>query len=377
MTEEPSIQKEPLAPNAKKIEKTVFLSYRRKNSAWAIAIYSDLVKNGYDVFFDFNSIASGDFEQVILGSIRARAHFLVVLTPDALDRCNEPNDWLRREIETAIDEKRNIIPLMLEGFDFGNPGVSNKLIGKLALLKRYNGLLVPTPYFAAAMTRLRDEFLNVPLSAVLHPLSNRAEEVARAEQNAADSALMLESIDTADLSPSSKPEYEIDYSKCISDKVVKYDDASWHLEGDFPEGMSEEQGFIHIGMYLGWLIDHDLLSEEFREEFQSEIAGFKARKISGTDIIKVLDGQLVSDELNAEGNAFSQDYYEKYTKDFSKLTESAKMSSDYSVKDTWANYEIIRNMIETKYIRWKARIKKSWADESDESGKKAWWKFWQ
>jgi hypothetical protein len=64
-----------------RIEKTVFLSYRRTNIPWALAIFQNLTHNGYDVFFDFNGIASGDFERIILGNITARAHFLVLLTP--------------------------------------------------------------------------------------------------------------------------------------------------------------------------------------------------------------------------------------------------------------------------------------------------------
>jgi hypothetical protein len=104
-----------------RIEKTVFLSYRRTNIPWALAIFQSLTLHGYDVFFDYNGIASGDFERVILGNITARAHFLILLTPSALERCEEPTDWLRREIETALANQRNIVPLMLEGFDFGLP----------------------------------------------------------------------------------------------------------------------------------------------------------------------------------------------------------------------------------------------------------------
>ena len=48
----------------KRIEKTIFISYRRKNAPWALAIFQDLTPHGYDVFFDFNGIASGDFEHV-------------------------------------------------------------------------------------------------------------------------------------------------------------------------------------------------------------------------------------------------------------------------------------------------------------------------
>ena len=62
-----------------RIEKTVFISYRRTNVAWALAIFKDLTSHGYDVFFDFTGLASGDFEQAIMEHIRARAHFLVLL----------------------------------------------------------------------------------------------------------------------------------------------------------------------------------------------------------------------------------------------------------------------------------------------------------
>jgi tetratricopeptide (TPR) repeat protein len=170
-----------------RIEKTVFLSYRHTNAPWALAIYQNLTEHGYDVFFDYSGIASGDFERVILGNITSRAHFLALLTPSALERCDEPSDWLRREIETALDSQRNIVPLMLEGFDFGTPKISNQLTGKLAALKHYNGLGIPPEYFMEAMERLRAKFLNVPLSAVLHPAPPSARQAAE-EQKAAASA---------------------------------------------------------------------------------------------------------------------------------------------------------------------------------------------
>src|SRR5215472_4681336 len=170
------------------VEKTVFISYRRTNIPWALAIFQNLTSNGYDVFFDYNGIASGDFESVILGNITARAHFLVLLTPSALERCNETGDWLRREIETALDTHRNIVPLMLEGFDFGTPAISNQLTGKLADLKRYNALSIPADYFLEAMGRLRDRYLNVSLEAVLHPASLSAQQAVREQQAVAETA---------------------------------------------------------------------------------------------------------------------------------------------------------------------------------------------
>jgi tetratricopeptide (TPR) repeat protein len=171
-----------------RIEKTVFLSYRRTNIPWAIAIFQDLTHNGYDVFFDYLGIASGDFERIILGNITARAHFLVLLTPSALERCADPVDWLRREIETALTNQRNIVPLMLEGFDFGTPKIASQLTGKLAALKHYNGLSIPPEYFLEAMVKLRGRYLNVPLASVLHPASPFAQQAAAEQKQAAGAA---------------------------------------------------------------------------------------------------------------------------------------------------------------------------------------------
>jgi hypothetical protein len=171
------------------IEKTVFISYRRNDIYSALAVYQDLTYHGYDVFFDFTNIPSGDFEQIIISNIQARAHFVVILTPTALDRCSEPGDWLRREIETAIDEKRNIIPLFFDGFSFGTASALEKLTGKLQKVSRYSGMNVHQDYFYEAMERLRTRFLNVPLNAVLHPVSAEVQKVVKEEQRAANIAV--------------------------------------------------------------------------------------------------------------------------------------------------------------------------------------------
>ncbi len=122
-----------------RVEKTVFISYRRTNFWTALAIYQHLTSNGFDVFMDYRGIAAGDFESQILENVRARAHFLILLTPSALERLAEPGDWLRREIETAIESRRNIVPLLFEGFDFGSPMVAKQLSGALSALPRYQG----------------------------------------------------------------------------------------------------------------------------------------------------------------------------------------------------------------------------------------------
>src|SRR5262245_56589140 len=175
----------------KRIEKTVFISYRRTDIYKALAVFQYLTQHGYDVFFDYDGIGSGDFEGIILENIKARGHFLVLLTPSALERCSEPADWLRREIETAIETKRNIIPLMLDGFDFSTSSIANQITDKLATLKSYNALPVVAAYFTEAMSRLREKYLNVPLEMVLHPASRPAQDAAKAQQVSAITAPMV------------------------------------------------------------------------------------------------------------------------------------------------------------------------------------------
>ncbi len=124
----------------------------------------------------------------MLGNIAARAHFLVVLTPSALERCSNPNDWLRREIETALEFRRNIVPLMLESFSFGTPAIASQLTGALSALKEYNGLNIPPDFFLEAMSRLRERYLNAPLTAVLHPKTLIAQSETKRQKAAATAA---------------------------------------------------------------------------------------------------------------------------------------------------------------------------------------------
>src|ERR1019366_4594837 len=101
---------------------------------------------------------------------------------------DDPADWLRREIETALANYRNTVPLMLEGFDFGTPAIASQLTGKLAALRAYNGLSIPPEYFMEAMGRLRDRYLNVPLTAVLPPVSASVKQAAKEQKAAAHAA---------------------------------------------------------------------------------------------------------------------------------------------------------------------------------------------
>lgn len=58
---------------AKNNQNKVFISYRREPTKFiALLLFKELIKRGYDVFWDIEGIGSGRFDQVILNQIKAR-----------------------------------------------------------------------------------------------------------------------------------------------------------------------------------------------------------------------------------------------------------------------------------------------------------------
>ena len=148
--------------------KKVFISYRRSESKYAAAaIFQNLYSDKYDVFMDYESLGSGDFERAILSEIAARPHFILLLAPKSLDRVEDRNDWLRREILRAIELERNIVPLFFDGFKFNH--VEHLLTGPLAKLKKMNGFDIYIDYFSEGMNKLKTRFLSRPASGRIIP----------------------------------------------------------------------------------------------------------------------------------------------------------------------------------------------------------------
>jgi hypothetical protein len=136
-----------------------------------------------------------------------------------------------------------------------------------------------------------------------------------------------------------------------------YDKAKWHSDGDFPSGISSVQPFVHTGLYLGWIIERELYSEEFADDNADEIPLFLSRAITGTRVYEICDGVFTPDMLSEEGYAFTDSYFDfesdGYFKDYERLLASDLLSI-YYVQDTWVNYDKIKACIDRRYSDWKA-----------------------
>ncbi len=136
-----------------------------------------------------------------------------------------------------------------------------------------------------------------------------------------------------------------------------YDNAKTHFLGNFPESLPIEQAYVHIGMYLGWIIENDLYSEYFEDEAEIQIFRFKRREISCTILSEIWDGYLGFELFNKVGNMFTYYYYGGglYRNDYEQTLVN-ELPSLYHVTDTWENYEKMASRMSMRYTDWQKLI---------------------
>ena len=139
----------------------------------------------------------------------------------------------------------------------------------------------------------------------------------------------------------------------VEPRVTTYDNAKTHFLGNFPPNLPIEQAYVHIGIYLGWVIEKGLYSEYFEDEAYNQIFRFKRREISCTILSELWDGYLGYELFNYNGNLFTYYYYGGglYHSDYQNILVK-NLPSIYHVSDTWGNYENIKSCIALRWQDW-------------------------
>ncbi|MBE7000230.1 MAG: toll/interleukin-1 receptor domain-containing protein [Ruminococcaceae bacterium] len=128
----------------------IFISYRRDGGADLAGRISDrLTALGYSVFLDVESMRSGKFNDQLYRAIEACNDFLLILPPNGLDRCTNPEDWVRLEIAHALNCNRNIVPILARGFAF-----PETLPGDIDDIRHMDGIRASIDYFDAVMDKI-------------------------------------------------------------------------------------------------------------------------------------------------------------------------------------------------------------------------------
>jgi len=141
---------------------------------------------------------------------------------------------------------------------------------------------------------------------------------------------------------------------------VKYDDVAWHHGGDFPADVPPEAGATHIGAFLHWLIINDRIGDELREDSVDAIAAVRSGTMTGARfLMSELDGKLIDEDFDDEGNAFALAYYEghgggsPYIADYlATLDVTTAPDSFYRVPDGSSTQEALSTVIGARYAEW-------------------------
>ena len=132
----------------------IFISYRRKNGFAVAKMIRELLKpRGVNAYVDLDELASGTFDDKIIDAIKSTPSFVLVLTPGALDRCGETDDWLTKEILSAIESERNIVPVMCDGFEWHKQWGDN-IPEQIKLLSKYNSVVMSYEYIDAMIDKI-------------------------------------------------------------------------------------------------------------------------------------------------------------------------------------------------------------------------------
>lgn len=136
----------------------IFISYRRDGGEYTAKILCDSLREmGYRVFFDVETLQNGPFNTKLYTAIDSCTDFVLVLSPHALDRCCNEDDWVRREVEYALLKKKNIVPVILRGFSF-----PDTLPQSIEQIRFQNGIEANSEFFDAFLEKLQKFLISKP-----------------------------------------------------------------------------------------------------------------------------------------------------------------------------------------------------------------------
>ncbi len=139
-------------------------------------------------------------------------------------------------------------------------------------------------------------------------------------------------------------------------RPVVYDKAKYHDDTVAEYGLTHEHSAIYILFFLGWLMDNDLMSDDFVSEWSQFTHKYKSRSSSPLAI------------FDWKTNRFAQEYFDhkigQYIADYTKIVVGS-LPSMYHPKYSWDAQELMNRQISKRYDTW----------NRNELPK--WWMFWR
>lgn len=145
------------------------------------------------------------------------------------------------------------------------------------------------------------------------------------------------------------------------------DHQDWHTEEDFPTDLEPTHALTHMGMYLEWASQRQLLHPDVAQQLSDAIAQLPARTITGRDIVEqALGKQLLLSFFNEHGQRFTAFYYAdddegygQFLSDYVNTLRTDLLPSFYHVDNSQEAYEAIASQFDVAYARWEDSLRET------------------
>lgn len=147
------------------------------------------------------------------------------------------------------------------------------------------------------------------------------------------------------------------------------DQLSAHLEA----AGAPDRAAMHIGVFLAWCVNHDLISEAVKRQHADLLLKTRVRELDGSELlVRLASGQLRLELLSEAGQKFANDYYQGYLADYAQAL-SLDPECPYSVEDSWSAYDVVAPVLTR---RWrtpaKSKVVSLFSKRRKQSGKRPW-----
>lgn len=141
-------------------------------------------------------------------------------------------------------------------------------------------------------------------------------------------------------------------------QVTVYDKGKFHDDSVASERLPRDRADTHLVFFLRWLIEHDLMSEEFNSGSAGRaLAKYQRGRRSVFWLFRWWDRVLASDMLSEQGNAFAGAYFSyengEFLTDYEELLAGSQPST-FHVQYTEANYALLASRIDERWASFRA-----------------------
>lgn len=105
-----------------------------------------------------------------------------------------------------------------------------------------------------------------------------------------------------------------------------------------------------------------LEGEDLQDDCQDALQKVRNREMTGYEFLEMMcDEKFTDDDLNEEGYAFTQYYYEEsnqYLDSYNALFHEEEDRPEYSIEYHWDDYDKIAPIIDAAFVKWKSELVK-------------------